>query len=87
MLSLDDFNSFEKGADTYIKDRVANLSVGQKARMSLARTIYSDADIYLLDDPVSAVNAEVANKLYTNCIQNYLFDKIRILAKYTKNNF
>lgn len=44
-----------------IGEKGVNLSGGQKARISLARAIYSDADIYLLDDPLSAVDIHVAN--------------------------
>lgn len=44
------------------------MSGGQKARLSFARALYSDADIYLLDDPISAVDSKVAKKLYQNAI-------------------
>jgi ATP-binding cassette subfamily C (CFTR/MRP) protein 4 len=49
---------------TYVGDKGANLSGGQRARINLARALYSDADIYLLDDPISAVDANVGKKLY-----------------------
>ena len=49
---------------TYIGDKGVNLSGGQRARISLARALYSDADIYLLDDPLSAVDAHVGKFLY-----------------------
>jgi ABC-type multidrug transport system fused ATPase/permease subunit len=47
-----------------IGDKGVNLSGGQRARISLARAIYNDPDIYLLDDPLSAVDAHVAKHLY-----------------------
>jgi ABC-type multidrug transport system fused ATPase/permease subunit len=50
---------------TYIGDKGVNLSGGQRARLSLARALYSDSDIYLLDDPLSAVDANVGKNLYT----------------------
>ena len=49
---------------TFIGDKGVNLSGGQRARISLARALYSDADIYLLDDPLSAVDANVGKHLY-----------------------
>jgi ABC-type multidrug transport system fused ATPase/permease subunit len=49
---------------TYIGDKGVNLSGGQRARLSLARAVYNDADIYLLDDPLSAVDANVGKYLY-----------------------
>jgi len=55
---------FNRGADTEIGERGINASGGQKARISLARAVYSNADIYLLDDPLSAVDPDVAGKLY-----------------------
>ena len=45
-----------------------NLSGGQKQRVSLARAVYSDADIYLLDDPLSAVDSHVGKFLFDNII-------------------
>lgn len=41
-----------------------NLSGGQRVRLSIARAIYSDADIYLFDDPISAVDSKVAKRIY-----------------------
>ena len=57
-----------------------NLSGGQKARISLSRAIYSDADVYLLDDPLSAVDPKVASKIMKLSILGKLKDKTRILV-------
>ena len=56
------------------------MSGGQKARISLARAVYSDADIMLLDDPLSAVDPEVANKIFSDCIRGVLKDKVVVLV-------
>lgn len=45
-----------------------NLSGGQKQRISLARAVYHDADVYLLDDPLSAVDAHVGKHIFDNVI-------------------
>jgi ABC-type multidrug transport system fused ATPase/permease subunit len=54
----------EKGDETLVGERGITLSGGQKAMLTFARALYSDADIYLFDDPISAVDSKVANNLY-----------------------
>lgn len=53
----------EDGDSTLVGDRGVSLSGGQKARVSLARAIYFDADVYLLDDPLSAVDTSVGKHI------------------------
>ncbi|CAD8125126.1 unnamed protein product [Paramecium sonneborni] len=75
-----------KGDETMIGEKGINLSGGQKARISLARAIYSDADILLLDDPISAVDAHVGNFIMNECFNGYLKNKTRILITHALNN-
>ena len=60
-------------------DKGVTLSGGQRARVGLARAIYAKADLYILDDPLAAVDPEVAAKIYRNCVQGILKSKTRIL--------
>ena len=53
---------------------------GQKARINLARALYIDADIYLLDDPLSAVDSKVDRLLFNKAINSFLSGKIRVLV-------
>uniref|UniRef100_A0A8C7DBA5 Cystic fibrosis transmembrane conductance regulator n=1 Tax=Oncorhynchus kisutch TaxID=8019 RepID=A0A8C7DBA5_ONCKI len=75
-----DMELLPDGDLTLIGDRGATLSGGQKARVNLARAVYQDADIYLLDDPLSAVDAEVGRHLFEQCICGILKNKPRILV-------
>uniref|UniRef100_H2SRT2 Multidrug resistance-associated protein 4-like n=1 Tax=Takifugu rubripes TaxID=31033 RepID=H2SRT2_TAKRU len=75
-----DLQLLPEGDLTLIGDRGATLSGGQKARVNLARAVYRDADIYLLDDPLSAVDAEVGRHLFEECICGVLKNKRRILV-------
>ena len=75
-----DIASFTKRDLTEIGQRGVILSGGQRARVSLARAIYSDADIYLLDDPLSAVDAKVGKHLFDRCIKEFLDGRMRILV-------
>ena len=75
-----DIESFTKRDLTEIGQSGVILSGGQRARVSLARAIYSDADIYLLDDPLTAVDAKVGKHLFHRCIKEFLDGRIRILV-------
>ncbi|KRT79573.1 ABC transporter ATP-binding protein, partial [Oryctes borbonicus] len=75
-----DFELFPNGDKTLVGERGVSLSGGQRARINLARAIYKEADIYLLDDPLSAVDTHVANHLFDECISKYLEGKTRILV-------
>ncbi|KAH8350457.1 hypothetical protein KR067_002068 [Drosophila pandora] len=75
-----DFDLLPHKDKTYVGDRGASLSGGQKARISLARAVYREASIYLLDDPLSAVDTHVARHLFEKCIRGYLRDRIVILV-------
>lgn len=63
-----------------MKPLCITLSGGQKARLALARALYFDADIYLLDDPISAVDSKVAKKIHENVIKKMKGDKTIILV-------
>ncbi|URE11509.1 ABC transporter C family member [Musa troglodytarum] len=63
-----DFEMLPLGDLTEIGERGVNLSGGQKQRIQLARALYQDADIYLLDDPFSAVDAQTATNLFNELI-------------------
>ena len=63
-----DFKILPAGDSTEIGERGINLSGGQKARIGLARAGYTGADVYLLDDPLSAVDNSVAHHIFENLI-------------------
>ena len=75
-----DLRQLPKGDMTQIGERGVSLSGGQRARVSLARALYADADIYLLDDPLSAVDLRVGNEILRRCIYGHLSDRLRILV-------
>ena len=81
-----DFNQFPSGDKTEINSTNANVSGGQKARISLARCLYKDADLYLLDDPLSSVDSKVGNKIFQKAFVKYLKNKARILVTNELNN-
>ena len=74
-----DLAMLDSGDLTEIGERGTNLSGGQKQRLSIARAVYEDADIYLFDDPLSALDAEVGNTLFNECICEALAGKTRVL--------
>ncbi|EDW01217.1 probable multidrug resistance-associated protein lethal(2)03659 [Drosophila grimshawi] len=68
------------GDATVVGERGISLSGGQKARISLARAVYRQADIYLFDDPLAAVDSRVGKLLMDKCFHRFLADKLRILV-------
>ncbi|KPI93323.1 Multidrug resistance-associated protein 4 [Papilio xuthus] len=77
---VQDFKQFPFGDQSLVGERGVSLSGGQRARINLARAVYREADIYLLDDPLSAVDANVGRQLFDECINGYLRDSTRILV-------
>ncbi|CAF4743672.1 unnamed protein product [Rotaria sp. Silwood1] len=75
-----DFVQLPNEENTLVGDQGVMLSGGQKARVNMARALYRNADIYLLDDPLSAVDVKVAKHLFQKSIKSYLADKICILV-------
>jgi ATP-binding cassette subfamily C (CFTR/MRP) protein 4 len=68
----EDLKQLPFGDQTVVGERGVTLSGGQRARVSLARTLYSNPDCYLLDDPLSAVDSAVAKHIFEKCIKGYL---------------
>lgn len=60
---------------TEIGEKGVNLSGGQKQRISIARALYADADIYLIDDCLSALDPYVGKNIFYNCLKSYLHEK------------
>lgn len=77
---IDDMAKFPKGDLTQLGERGVSLSGGQKARVSLARAVYYEADVYLLDDPLSAVDNKVGKHIFENCLLGLLGDCLKILV-------
>lgn len=75
-----DIKGFSHGDLMEIGERGTNLSGGQKQRLQLARAVYNDADIYFLDDPFSAVDAQTGAELFKGCVLEALRDKTVILV-------
>src|SRR5690606_38661008 len=78
----DDLKMFTAGDMTEIGEKGLNLSGGQKARVALARAVYQDAELYLLDDTLSAVDSHVGAHIFDNVIgiAGLLRNKTRLFA-------
>jgi len=80
-----DLQHLPNGIASEIVERGANLSGGQKTRLSLARAVYADADIYLLDDPLAALDPHVGHTVFQGCFLDALRGKTRLLVTQTLN--
>lgn len=70
-----DMDIFDNGENSMIGENGLNISGGQKTRINIARALYSDRDIVLLDDPLSAVDVHVGKYLVQECFLKYLRSK------------
>ena len=75
-----DLKEMPAGDLSEIGEKGINLSGGQKARVSLARAVYADSDIVLMDDPISALDAHVRKQIFLQVFQDILKDRTRILV-------
>ena len=75
-----DLSLMPAGDQTEIGEKGINLSGGQKARISLARSVYKRPDIVIMDDPISALDTQTRKKIYDQVFQGILKDKTRILV-------
>uniref|UniRef100_A0A8C4V961 ABC-type glutathione-S-conjugate transporter n=1 Tax=Falco tinnunculus TaxID=100819 RepID=A0A8C4V961_FALTI len=82
-----DLESFPAGQKSEIGEKGINISGGQKQRVNLARAVYQKASIYLLDDPLSAVDAHVGQHIFEHVLgpNGLLKDKTRVLVTHTIN--
>lgn len=82
----EDIDRFPNGDFSFVGEHGVALSGGQRARVSLARAVYANADVYLLDDPLSAVDAKVGDHIFRQCVCKLLTDKIVVLGSYAEMN-
>ncbi|XP_078347322.1 ATP-binding cassette sub-family C member 4-like [Oculina patagonica] len=82
----EDIQRFPDCDQTVVGERGEVLSGGQQARVSLARAVYADADLYLLDDPLSAVDFKVGQHIFEKCIKDLLGKKSRVLVSHQEQH-
>eukprot|EP00457_Paulinella_chromatophora_P000386 gb/GEZN01000386.1/.p1 GENE.gb/GEZN01000386.1/~~gb/GEZN01000386.1/.p1 ORF type:complete len:1466 (+),score=213.20 gb/GEZN01000386.1/:60-4457(+) len=80
-----DIDMLPNGDATEIGEKGINISGGQKQRVALARAVYQDADLLLLDDPLSAVDSHVAKHIFENCFEKLLREKTVVLVTHAVN--
>lgn len=82
----DDVKELPNGVDTFIGENGQTVSGGQRTRIALARCIYQDNDMLILDDPLSALDLKVADRIMSEAICGELQHKTRIIATHAIHN-
>ena len=82
----DDIQQFLNTDQTLVGQRGVVLSGGQRTRISLARAMYGYADVYLLDDPLSAVDFRVGQHIFEKCIKQLLRNKTRMMTSHHEDH-
>ncbi|PFX21044.1 Multidrug resistance-associated protein 4 [Stylophora pistillata] len=82
----DDIQQLPDTDQTGVGERGVVLSGGQRARVSLARAVYADADVYVLDDPLSAVDFKVGQHIFEKCVKELLGDKTRMMTSHHEDH-
>ena len=80
-----DFQKLLEGDKTLVNSNCSNISEGQKIRISLARCLYQNKDIYLIDDIFSALDKNISKKIFKEAITNFLKSKTRFIVINEKN--
>ena len=76
----EDIENMPNNDETIVSDRGTTLSGGQKARLCLARVLYSQFDVFLLDDPLASLDSKVCKKVFKRCLLKKLANKTRIIV-------
>lgn len=82
----EDLQRFPDRDQVVIGQRGNTLSGGQQTRVSLARAVYANCDIYLLDNPLAALDANVADYIFKHCILGILSDKVRLMVSHNDHH-
>jgi ATP-binding cassette subfamily C (CFTR/MRP) protein 1 len=82
----DDIVNMPHGVETFIGENGSTVSGGQRTRIAIARLIYQDPDIIIMDDPLSALDLKVADKIMKEAICGELKDKTRIISTHAIHN-
>ena len=82
----EDIEGFPDKDEVIVGERGDTLSGGQQVRISLARAVYADCDIYLLDNPLAALDMNVSNHIFEQCILGLLSNKVRLMVSHQESH-